>query len=817
MKEDLYNDLLDEKEEKTDYRELFFKFYIHWKWFTLSFIVCIALAWLYLRYATPVYNISASIIIRDDKKGGDPTGSMSMFEDLGLISSSQNIDNEIEIMKSKSLIKNVVTELHLYTRYYSDETFKKQELYKTSPIRVYLSPQDADRLQQSVELQLSLHEGGKLEVNTTINDKEIKHIFDKLPGVLPTEAGTFEFMPDSVPVDPENPINQLKVIISSPLNTAKGYAGAVTIEPTSKTTSVAVISLNSSNQERGKDFINKLVEMYNRSTNDDKNEVAEKTEQFIKERIAIINKELGSTEEELEVFKRDAGVTDLTTDAQMAMTEKSQYEKLRVDNGTQLNLVQYLEKYLTDHSHTNDVLPTNVGLDDNSLTDLINQYNAMVLERNRMLRSSSETNPVVTRLNSSIRDMRGNLTTTINSVKKGLLITKTNLDNQENKYAGRISDAPGQERKLVSIQRQQEIKANLYLMLLQKREENAMALAATTNNARIIDNAIADDAPVSPKSKLIYLIALVFGIGIPIGIIYLLDLLQFRIEGRADVEKLTRVPIIGDVALHLSTDGTSSGGIVVHENDNDMMAETFRSLRTNLLFMLGETERKVILVTSTTKGEGKSFISANLAVSLSLLGKRVIIVGLDIRRPGLNKVFQLSHKEKGITQYLAAPHSNDLLSLIQPSNVAPNLYLLPGGVVPPNPTELLAERALEDAINILRKEFDYVILDTAPIGVVTDTQIIARVADISVYVCRADYTSKIDFLLINELYEKKRLPSLCTVVNGIDITQKKYGYYYGYGKYGKYYGYGKKYGYGRKYNYKYENEHHKEEENEDTK
>jgi len=800
MKENSYEDSPEDKEEKINYRELFFKYFIYWKWFVISFVVCVAVAWFYLHYATPVYNISASVIIRDEKKGGDANiGSMAMFEDLGLMSASQNIDNEIEIMQSKSLIKNVVTELNLYIRSYSDETFNKEELYQTSPVHVYLSPQDADKLpQEGVELELDLHPDGKLEVSTTINDKEINKTFDKLPAVLPTEAGTFGFMPDSLGLAQEEPVRDIRVMISSPLQVAKTYAKNLTIEPTSKTTSVAAISLKSSNQQRGEDFINKLVEMYNRSTNDDKNEVAQKTEEFIRERIDIINRELGSTEQELESFKRDAGVTDLTTDAQLMTTEKAEYEKKRVANGTQLNLVGYLETYLSNPNHVNDVLPTNVGLEDNSLTELINQYNTMVLERNRLLRSSSESNPVVTRLNNSLRDMRANLSTTISSVRKGLLITKADLDRQEEKYAGRISNAPGQERKLVGIQRQQEIKSGLYLMLLQKREENAMALAATTNNARIIDNAIADENPVSPKKKLIYLIALVMGIGIPVGSVYLKDMLQFRIEGRQDVERLTKVPIIGDVPLSASV-GEQGGAIVVRENDNDIMAETFRNIRTNLLFMLGDTDRKVILVTSTTSGEGKSFTSSNLAVSLSLLGKKVVIIGLDIRKPGLNKVFQISHKEKGITQYLAAPHTTDLFSLIQPSDVTENLYLLPGGLIPPNPTELLSGRALEDAINLLREKFDYVVLDTAPIGMVTDTQIIGRVADVSIYVCRADYTNKADYQLINDLYEQKRLPSLCTIINGLDMNKRKYGYYYGYGKYGKYYGYGKKYGYGYGY------------------
>ena len=330
-------------------------------------------------------------------------------------------------------------------------------------------------------------------------------------------------------------------------------------------------------------------------------------------------------------------------------------------------------------------------------------------------------------------------------------------------------------------------------MLLQKREENAITLAATANNAKIIDEPAAEGGPVSPKPKMIYMVALAVGLGLPVGFIFLLGLTKFKIEGRGDVEKLTRLPIVGDVPL---TD-EKTGSITVFENQNTLMSETFRNVRTNLQFML-ESSQKVILVTSTVSGEGKSFISANLAISLSLLGKKVVIVGLDIRKPGLNKIFNIPRKEMGITQYLSNPEKN-LMDFVQSSDVSKNLYIIPGGTVPPNPTELLARDGLDKAIAILRKEFDYVILDTAPVGMVTDTLLIGRIADLSVYVCRADYTRKAEFTLINELADNNKLPNLCTVINGLDLQKKKYGYYYGYGKYSKYYGYGKRYGYGYGY------------------
>ena len=578
------------------------------------------------------------------------------------------------------------------------------------------------------------------------------------------------------------------------MRVARDYCNSLSIAPTSKTTSVAVISLKNSSLQRGQDFINQLLEMYNRNTNNDKNEIAQKTAEFIDERIDIISKELGSTEANLESFKRDAGITDLTSEAQIALAGNAEYEKKSVENRTQISLVNDLRKYLRGNEY--EVLPSNVGLQDAALIGAIERYNEMLMERKRLLRTSTESNPTIVNLDTSIRAMKANVQATLEGTLQGLMITKESLDREASRYSRRISNAPGQERAYVSIARQQEIKAGLYLMLLQKREENAIALAATANNAKIIDEAIADDIPVSPKRSMIYLIALILGVGIPVGIIYLIELTKFKIEGRADVEKLTSVPVVGDIPL-TDEKNDKNGSIAVFENKNNLMSETFRNIRTNLQFML-DNDQKVILVTSTVSGEGKSFVSSNLAISLSLLGKKVVIVGLDIRKPGLNKVFQLSNKERGITQYLSNPET-DLMELVQPSDVNKNLFILPGGTVPPNPTELLARNGLDRAIETLKKNFDYVILDTAPIGMVTDTLLIGRVADLSVYVCRADYTHKAEYTLINELSFEKKLPNLCTVINGVDLKKRKYGYYYGYGKYGKHYGYGKRYGYGYGY------------------
>ena len=510
MKEEIYDDLFEEKEEKTNWQAILFKYVIRWPWFIASVILCLVCAWFYLKTTTPVYNINASIIIKDDKKGGNASD-LSAFEDIGIISSSKNIDNEIEILRSKSLIKDVVSELGLYINYSGESGFNKTDLYGSSPVLVHFLPEDAERLTEPILLSISYNSDRQIDVTATVKGNTVNKHFTELPAVLSGEAGTLTFM--SNPSVALTGSGNIEVSIVNPLSVAKGYRTALSIEPTSKTTSVVTVSVKNTSKKRGEDFINKLIEIYNKNANNDKNEVAQNTARFIDERISVINQELGTTEQELESFKREAGLTDLSSDAQLAISEQSVYEKLCVENGTQLNLIQYLSEYIRKPENVTATLPANVGLNDETLSGLIAQYNALILERNRLLRTSSETNPVVRRLDSNIEDMRAGIITTIASVRKGLLITKADLDRQAGKYAGRISNAPAQERRFVSIQRQQEIKAGLYLMLLQKREENNIALAATANNAKIIDDAIADDFPISPQSKKIYMIALVVGLG----------------------------------------------------------------------------------------------------------------------------------------------------------------------------------------------------------------------------------------------------------------------------------------------------------------
>lgn len=806
--QDLNNTPMQENQEEESFNiyEIIFKYLVYWPWFMASVIVCLVVAFLYMRYQTPVYNISSAVLIKEmdprQKAMSAANGALGALQDMGGFSMTSSFDNEVEILKSRTLISKVVTELGLYINT-SEKRFLGYNvpLYRTSPVNVYLTPEEAEKLYGGVKLDMKYTVDGKLSVKakyfTEDNEEhELECEFDSIPAVFPTPVGVFSFSRnDSVPALEED--MKLVTYISSPTATAIAYAKNMEVSPTSKTTTIAAISVKNSSKRRGVDFINSLVANYNQDANDEKNEVARKSAEFIEDRLAIINSELGSTESELAAFKQRSGLTNITADAQMALEESTKYEQQRIQNATQISLVEFLQNYINNPANANEVIPANVGLQDANLTSVIDQYNTMIIERKRLLRTSSENNPAVVNMNTGIEAMRKSVHTTVQSVLKGLQIAKADLDRQAKRLETRISDAPQQEKEFLTISRQQEIKATLYIMLLQKREENAITLAATANNGRIIEKPLPDKAPVSPKKPIIALAALVLGLGLPVGFVYLRDLLKYKIETREDVEKITDVPIIAELPV---SERPEKGAIVVRENHNNIMEEMFRGLRTNLLFVL-EKNQKVILFSSTQPGEGKSFVAGNTAVSLAFLGKKVIVVGMDIRKPGLNKVFNLSRRAEGITNYLSDPEHVNLFDMIQKSDISDNLDILPGGPVPPNPTELVARDVLDKAIELLKEKYDYVILDTAPIGMVTDTAIIGRVADACVYVCRADVTPKAGYEFINVLKREKKFAKLMTVINGIDMSKRKHSYGYGYGKK---YGYGKGYGYG--YGYGYEGE-----------
>lgn len=803
--ENLNINKLEEEEGGFDFKIILMKLIIYWKWFVVSIVLCLLCAFVYLRYATPVYRIQATVMINDEKKGSFQNQMMAM-QDFGFVGTTGGVDNEIEILRSKSMIKQAIVDMGMFVQYQLGGRIAKRVVYGKYPIEVQISDDDLADLTRSFLLEISHPDSTKYKIEYAYKDLsgemvEFEKTISGFPYVLESPVGQLILSRGEMPMAPGQ---TLYVSIVPPIKMAKSCLANLSIAPTSKTTSVAHISYLDVNKKRGTDFVNSLVAAYNRENNNDKNVVALKTEEFIKERLDIVAAELDATEMEMAQYKKKSGLTTVVGDAQKILEANSEYERKNVEITTQLKLVTYLRDYVNDPANHLQAIPGNVGLADASLTSLIAKYNEGVVERNRLLRTASESNPTVVDMTMSVELLSKTIRTSVESLYESLTIQKKEVEGQTAKFGTKIGDAPTQEKILMGYERQQEVKSGLYLMLLQKREENSIALAATADNAKIIDAALANDYPVSPKSSMILLVALVLGCAIPVAIIYIMELLRYKIEGRNDLEKLTKVPVLGDVAVsHDLKKGQR--GIVVRENDNDIMAETFRSIRTNLQFVLDGPEKKVIQFTSTTSGEGKTFISSNLAMSLALLGKKVILLGLDIRKPRLAEMFGFANRTKGITAFLAGdPDDKELLfDLIIPSGVNDNLDILPAGIVPPNPAELLSKKNLDNAISFLKEKYDYVLLDTAPVGLVTDTLIIARVADASVYVCRADYTAKNDLNLVNSLYAENKLKNMSIVLNGVDMAKRKYGYYYGYGGNGKYgrYGYGKyghygHYGYG---------------------
>ncbi len=812
MNNDIYTPNTVEEEGGFDLKSVLVKLLINWKWIVASIIVCLCCAKVYLQKQPSVYRIQATIMINDEQKGSFQNQMQAFQQDFGIMSTTRGLDNEIEVLRSKSVIKQAVVDLGIYTRYSIDNgRFRPATtLYGAYPIEAHISKEDLECLNTAISFEIAQAEDGTYTFvynrpNQETNDiEEITEKVNALPCTLNTHIGRVVFTKGEM--EPLAPNQGLTISIIPPIVVAKSCLSALSIEPTSKTTSIAYISYLDVNKQRGVDFVNHLVTAYNLENNNDKDIVAKKTEEFIEKRLKKVAAELDDTEDQMAQFKRSSGLINLTGDAQRVLQGSSEYEKQHAQVETQLRLISFLYDYVNNPMNSLQPIPANVGLTDASLTALIGRYNEVVVERSNLLRTASESNPAVIESTTIANLLADAVKTSIESQQSSLEIRKEDFERQAKKYDSKLGDAPTQEKILAGYERQLEVKSGLYMMLLQKREENSIALAATANNAKLIDAALANDAPVSPNRKMIWLVALVLGTAIPIGIIYLQEMLRYKIEGRNDLEKLTKVPVLGDVPTSSELKGDKRT-VVVRENSNDLMDETFRAIRTNLQFVLDGPEKKIIQFTSSTSGEGKTFVSSNLAMSMALLGKKVILIGLDIRKPRLAEMFNLPDHKKGITLFLSGD-ANDkelLFEQIMPSGINANLDILPAGIIPPNPAELLSRKNLDKAMEYLKEVYDYIILDTAPVGLVADTLIIARVTDATVYICRADYTPKSNIELVNTLYDEGKLKNMSIVLNGIDMEKRKYGYYYGYGKNGKQgrYGYGKygnygQYGYGSK-------------------
>ena len=804
------------------FQNIFATLILNWQWFLLTMFIFLCGAFIYLRYTTPTYSVSARVLIKEDKNSRrSNTNMLASMQDLGFMTNSVGLENEMEILQSNLLLRDAVMDMKLYVEYFHKGYVKRGLVYGTQPINVDLDSVSLNTLDQllldethSMELSITRKDQDIIVTGTLFNNgkssgsftKEIK----KLPATCLTEYGRLTFTKNMV-AKADSLEGTWIVSIVPPMSVARKYLSAMSVAATSKQTDIAEITLKDANYKRGIDFLRALVVCYNRQANADKNEIAMLTEKFINERIEKINDELGSTESKLQNYKKANELIDLQMDATQSLQMTNQYSTKLTEATSQIQLLDYLREFVENPANQYNIIPSNVGMTDAASMALITNYNQCVQERNRFLQTASSHAPQVQTLTATLDQLQTSIHSALTQARRTAEIKRKSIQDEYIKYQSRIGRSPEQERVLTEIGRQQDVRSGLYLMLLQKREENSISLAATVDKGKLIDNPQFDGL-VSPKRAIILLAALVLGFALPLCVLFLLSFFRYRIEGREDVMKLTTLPIVADVPV-ASDSVKTTAGIVVQANKNNQIDEIFRSLRTNIQFMMKENE-KVILFTSSTSGEGKTFLAANLAVSFALLGKKVILCGLDIRKPALGKLFNLSDRKIGATALLVknSVTVEDVRSQVCASGVNDNLDLLLAGPTPPNPTELLARQNLEDTIEILKQQYDYIILDTAPVGLVSDTLQIAKFTNVSCYVCRADYTPKANIGVVNGLTKENKLPNTCIILNGVDMSKKKYGYYYGYGKYGKYgrygysrYGYGKygygKYGYGNYGNY----------------
>ena len=766
----------NEEDNSPSIMEILFRYLKYWKWFVLSVVVVMAGVFLYLRYTVPLYNVSSTIILKDIKSGGGASGAggagFGALDDLGIMGGVSNVENETFVIRSKTSVRNVIDRLNLHTSYIQQGRIKEIDLYTNSPFIIAMDADGLDTLKQSIEFTAQMNEDKSISVSGTVGGKVIDTKLENLPSLLTTPHGVISVMLREGAKPYYRP---LQITIGQPDATVNSYRANLTVQPVTKSSSVLTLSLKTAYPNKGKDFLNTLVEVYNYQTIEDKNLEATNTKNFINDRLDIIDRELGSAEGAVEQYKREQGMTKLEADMAQSLAQSSQYEQQLVRVETQLNIVNSLNEYVSNPANQNKSIPTNIGVQNPTLAATTNEYNKLLAERERLSSSMQESNPVMQKLNEQIQSLRSSINSSIASVRDGLNIERRNIANQVRIFSGKIGDVPTQERQFTEIAREQQIKASLYLLLLQKREENALALAATANSAKVLDEAWTG-AMVFPNKPIIMMAALLLSLLLPVGVIFLLDLIQYKITSRGDVDRLTKLPVLGEIPTHDNLE--EDGNIVVSENATTELDEAFRMIRTNLTLSLAPTD-KVVVFTSTIPGEGKTFAAINTAISLALLGKKVLLLGMDFRIPRLHTYMNINN-DKGLTTYLSG-YEDDIKQLIIPSVSSKYLSVMLAGPIPPNPAELLSRHTLDEAMIELRKIFDYIIVDSAPVSLVSDTLIINRIADANAYLCRANYSSKMNLKFANDLMTKGKLKNMLLVINDVKDFHRGYGYGYGYG------------------------------------
>lgn len=768
----------DNFDESVSIREIIEKYVIHYKWFVLSVIIFVVLAYFKIRYEVPKYKIQSTILIKEKEKGNS-FSDLSSFEDLGLFSSGDNsLENEIQIIKSRGLIRQLVKELKLNIRYFIENSPYDIEKYPNFPIVLDFKSDSSsiDNIQTNFKIKLNSNKTFDFvdfDENTIENLQFGEDFIANLGNDNKQNKRTInvELNPN---YDEELLGKEINVLMSSVDGLVGNLVNRINVEPIDERLS-KVLSLSIEENVKGKGIaiINNLIEQYNADGIKDQNEISQNTIEFLDSRIGLLSAELSAIESSAEQFKTKNQMVDVQVGTDIFLESSSTNERELVNANTQLQLVNLMFEELNKSSKV-DLLPANIGLSNESVVAMISEYNNTVLKRNRILKSSSDKNPIIVNLDSQLEVLRSNLKGNLNSIKSSLRLKIDALDRQGGRINSRIASVPKNERQFKEIVRQQETKNALYLFLLQKREESILANAVSVEKAKILDNAFSDGNPISPKKTRNYLGAILLGLIIPFLIIYIKDLLDTKVHDERDIKKLN-IPYLGDLPL------TSIKKLKIAMDDNSSIAEAFRYVRTNINFMLkNENTAKTIFVTSTQSQEGKTFTAINLASSLAISGKKTLLLAMDLRAPKIVEYLNIDNDLMGVTHFV----KNDQLSMAEITINHPtidNLQIINSGEIPPNPVELLMSERVKQLFEEAKNKYDFIIVDTAPVGMVTDVIQIGKFADLTIYVVRANYLDKRLLHIPEKIHRENKLPNMAILINATDHSKGAYGYGYGYG------------------------------------
>jgi len=763
------SNMLNAKEEgdNINLKEIFTKLIDKWVWFFISIFICLLVAFVYAKYTAPSFQINAKLLVNDDEKGGGIGKKAGVLMDLGgLVGSKNSVDNEAEILRTRFMMEQVVREMQLNIVYSKKSALVSRELYQVPFKLNVIKAVDTIRGTKFEVKQIS---SKRIKITTKNLEKEVS--WNEPFNVK--EVGIIAFEPSST-----SSMNNDSYFVSvtSVDERVAALMQQLSVSVTNKQVSIIDIGLSYPLPNKGEDILNTLIKKYVEANLSDKNAIADSTYKFIKERLNVIASELGDVENQEESFKQDNQLADMSEQGKLLVQNTADFSSELAKAETQVSILNDLQNYLEDEQKNKRVFPSSLMPSDMVFSDIMNKYNSLLIERDKQLLGVTEESPFIKNLDNQIFELRKGILANVMSSKNSAIRSRDKLRSQLLKAENQISGVPKIEKNYIKLARNKGIKQELYIFLMQKAEETAISKSSNIPVAKIIDPPKSQVAPISPKKNIIYLAGLFAGVVFPIITIFGLELFNTSISTKEEILNLTRVPVIGEISHNSSSDN-----LIVANQSRSAISEQFRALRTNLSFYLKNEDEKIILLTSSMSGEGKSFTAINLGNILALAGKKVLLMELDLRKPGLSAKLEIRN-DIGFSNYTISPDIK-AADIIKPLGINKNMFIISSGPLPPNPAETLMSKHMPTLIEQLKKEFDYIIMDAPPVGIITDAQLLSNYADVTVYLVRQKVTQKSQLKIVEELYTKGKMKNLGIVVN--DIVSKFYGYGYGYGTYGQ--------------------------------